>query len=149
VKIAVLKVLNDRAAGCALSVTVATEGAKIQMSAVDNEKLLSDLKSRRYISFNSLVTSVTQLKKIISLLEERIQKEGDNINFSVNSDVIENAMMLWKASHKIYQIDDLITQLTAHQEKINEAAPASAGDTTQTVEGGNTDCQINSTEANP
>jgi hypothetical protein len=119
------------------------------MLVVDNEKLLSELKARRYISFNSLMGSIVQIKKSISLLEERIQKEGDNINFSVNSDVIENAMMLWKASHKIYQIDELITQLASHQEKINEAAPASVCDTTQTAEGGNTDCQINSTETNP
>lgn len=118
------------------------------MSAADSEKMLSDLKARRYISFNSLMGSIAQLKKSISLLEDRIQKEGDNINFSVNSDVIENAMILWKASHKIYQIDELLTQFTTHQQKINEAAPVSVCDTMQTVEGGNTDCQINSTERN-
>ncbi len=80
------------------------------MSAADD--VVMKLKADRYVSFNGLMGSIAQLKKSITLLEERIQREGDNINFSVNSDVMENAMILWKASHKIYQIDELITQLT-------------------------------------
>ncbi len=99
------------------------------MSHADLENIIVELRANRYISFNSLMGSIAQLKKSISLLEDRIKSEGDNINFSVNSDVIDNAMILWKSSHKIYQIDSILTQLVPTSQKSQEAVPVCAGDT--------------------
>jgi hypothetical protein len=99
------------------------------MSHADLENMIVELRANRYINFNSLMGSIAQLKKSISLLEDRIKSEGDNINFSVNSDVIDNAMILWKSSHKIYQIDSILTQLTSTSQKSQEAAPVCVGDT--------------------
>ncbi len=129
--------------------TCVIEGIKIQMSAVKIDDLIRDLKADRYISFNVLMGSLAQLKKSISLLEERITREGDNINFSVNSDILENSMHLWKASHKIYQIDSTITQLTTASQKNVEAIPVCAGDTRKDDQGGNMACDLNATETKP
>lgn len=116
------------------------------MSLVEIDDVIRDLKADRYISFNVLMGALSQLKKSISQLEDRLQREGDSINFSINSDILENAMHLWKSSHKIYQIDSLISQLSTKTQKIVEAAPICAGDTRQDEPGGNTSCDLNATE---
>lgn len=114
------------------------------MSAV--EDVVKELKADRYISFNVLMGALSQLKKSVSQLEDRLGREGDNVNFSVNSDLLENAMQLWKASHRIYQIDSTIGQLTTASQKIAEAASVCVGDTQKGEQGGNTVLDLNATE---
>ena len=119
------------------------------MSVVDVDDVIKELRADRYISFNVLMGAMSQLKKSVSQLEDRIQREGDSINFSANSDLLENAMHLWKASHRIYQIDSTIAQLTHHTQKIVEAASVAAGDNKEDAQGGNTACDLNATETKP
>lgn len=119
------------------------------MSVVDVDAVIKELKADRYISFNVLMGAMSQLKKSVSQLEDRIQREGDSINFSVNSDILENSMHLWKASHKIYQIDNTITQLTTASQKNVEAVPVCAGDTRKDDQGGNMAHDLNATETKP
>jgi hypothetical protein len=119
------------------------------MSVVDVDAVIKELKADRYISFNVLMGAMSQLKKSVSQLEDRIQREGDSINFSANSDLLENAMHLWKASHRIYQIDSTIAQLTHHTQKIVEAASVAAGDNKEDAQGGNTAFDLNATETKP
>lgn len=127
----------------------AISAIRIQMSVADVDAVIKELKADRYISFNVLMGAMSQLKKNVSQLEDRIQREGDSINFSANSDLLENAMHLWKASHRIYQIDSTIAQLTHHTQKIVEAASVAAGDNKEDAQGGNTACDLNATETKP
>ena len=61
--------------------------------------------------------SLIDIKKKILDIETRLVKEGDTVNFSVNSDLLEDATMLWKSSHRLYQLDDLLTMLNDDSQK--------------------------------
>jgi hypothetical protein len=61
VKIGVRMFLSDRVAGCARSATNATSVIRIQMSAVDVDAIIKELRADRYISFNVLMGALSQL----------------------------------------------------------------------------------------
>jgi hypothetical protein len=102
------------------------------------DKQLKTLKEKRSIQYRLFVSAMAQLKKQIAVLEDRIQREGDTINFSANSDFVDNALSIWKASHRIYQIDDLILMLQGVTKEIDCATPDDAHDTQKTNASSNT-----------
>jgi hypothetical protein len=97
-------------------------------------KQLESLKEQRAIQYNVFLGALQQLKKQIQAVEERIYREGDTINFSINSDFVENALSLWKASHRIYQIDDMISLVREDQKEIVGTAPDDAESKLKTIE---------------
>lgn len=92
-------------------------------------KIKQGLTEKRAMYYNDFTGCLKQLKKKIIEIEDRLTHEGDTINFSVNTDLLEDATMLWKASHKIYQIDGILSQISPITQKSQEDTSVCAGDT--------------------
>lgn len=84
---------------------------------MDEKKIKQTLVEKRAMHYNDFMACIKQLKKKIIDIETRITKEGDAINFSANSDLLEDATMLWKSSHRLYQIDEMIELLNSDSQK--------------------------------
>ena len=95
---------------------------------MESVNLKKNLIEKRVISYNDFAGSLRLIKKKILDIETRLTKESDSINFSVNSDLLEDATLLWKASHRLYQIDDLLTMLSNDPQK-SSAPPQNAPET--------------------
>ena len=83
------------------------------------KKIKQILIEKRAMHYNDFAACIKQLKKKIVDIETRVTKEGDSINFSANSEILEDAAMLWKASHRLYQIDDLLEALRDDTQKLS------------------------------
>lgn len=86
---------------------------------MDEKKIRQTLIEKRAMHYSDFTASIKQLKKKILDIEERLTKSGDSINFSANSDFLEDATMLWKSSHRLFQIDDLLESLKDNSQKLN------------------------------
>lgn len=85
---------------------------------MDAKKVKQTLVEKRAMHYTDFAACIKQLKKKIDDLETRVTKAGDAINFSANSDILEDASMLWKSSHRLYQIDELLELLNNDSQKL-------------------------------
>lgn len=81
-------------------------------------KIKQSLIEKRAMHYNDFTGCLNQIKKKIGDIESRIRESGDAINFSANSDFLEDAVMLWKSSHRLYQIDELLETLQDDTQKL-------------------------------
>lgn len=75
---------------------------------IDN---LERLKQIRSIAYMTLLDALKGLKDATRLVDERVQKDGPSANFSVDSDLLGWAQAVWKASNKLYALDQIIEEL--------------------------------------
>ena len=87
---------------------------------MNEKKIRQTLVEKRAMHHNDFMGSLKQLKKKIADIEARIKESGDAINFSANTDILEDATMLWKSSHRLFQIDELLETLHDDAQKLNE-----------------------------
>ena len=85
---------------------------------MNETKIKQTLTEKRAMHYNDFTGCLKQIKKKIFEIEDRITREGDAINFSANSDFLEDATALWKASHRLYQIDELLATLQDDAQKL-------------------------------
>ena len=90
----------------------------IQGKLMIESKIKQTLIEKRAMHYSDFTGSLKLIKKKILEIEDRITRDGDAINFSANSDFLEDATALWKASHRLYQIDALLAILQDDAQKL-------------------------------
>lgn len=81
-----------------------------------NEKASDRVKEMRDLTYMSFLDALTGLKKAMFLIDERVQREGPSANYSVNSDLLEWSMSVWKHSNALYTLDQI--RLSMAQDEI-------------------------------
>lgn len=87
---------------------------------MNEKKIMQTLVEKRAMHYNDFMGCLKQLKKKIADIESRVKESGDAINFSANTDFLEDATFLWKSSHRLYQIDELLELLRDDAQKLIE-----------------------------
>jgi len=90
----------------------------IQDKTMIESKIKQTLIEKRAMHYVDFTGSLQLIKKKILEIEDRITRVGDAINFSANSDFLEDATALWKVSHRLYQIDALLVILQDDAQKL-------------------------------
>ncbi len=87
---------------------------------MNEKKIRQTLVEKRAMHYNDFMGSLRQLKKKIADIEARIKASDGVINFSANTDILEDATILWKSSYRLFQIDELLEALHDDAQKLNE-----------------------------
>ena len=98
------------------------------MNESDNLEVVKQMRSIAYIN---LLDALKGLKEATRLVDERIQRDGPHANFSIDSDLLNWSQLVWKASNKLYTLDNVIEELRSASVKGEEASPvesATSGD---------------------
>jgi len=77
----------------------------------DKKKEIETLKSMREVAYFTFLDAMKGLKDATRLIDERVQKDGPKANYSIDSDLITWSQAVWKASNKLYNIDQVISAL--------------------------------------
>ena len=65
----------------------------------------------RSIAYLTLIDALTGLKHATRLIDERVTREGPAANFSMDSDLLDWAQAVWKASSRVYTLDQIIEDI--------------------------------------
>ena len=84
---------------------------------IDN---LERLKQMRSIAYMTLLDALKGLKDATRLVDERVQKDGPAANFSVDSDLLGWSQAVWKASNKLYALDQIIEELRITKKEVKD-----------------------------
>jgi hypothetical protein len=93
------------------------------MNESDNLEVVKQMRSIAYIN---LLDALKGLKEATRLVDERIQRDGPHANFSIDSDLLNWSQLVWKASNRLYTLDNVIEELRSVGVKAEEASPAEA-----------------------
>ena len=72
---------------------------------------LKRAREMREMSYMRFIDSLKGLKQATRLIDERVQKEGPEANYSANSDLLEWSQAIWKYSNALYTLDQVIDSL--------------------------------------
>ena len=81
---------------------------------------LERFKQIRSIAYLTLLDAIKGLKDATRLVDERIQKDGPSANFSVDSDLLGWSQAVWKASNKLYTLDQIIEELIITKKEVKD-----------------------------
>ena len=93
-----------------------------------NKDALERAKQMRAISYTIFLDAVKGLKDATRLIDERIQKDGPNANFSIDSDLLAWSQAVWKASNKLYALDQIIEELRITNQEVKDDSAAARDD---------------------
>ena len=94
---------------------------------IDN---LERLKQMRSIAYMTLLDALKGLKDATRLVDERVQKDGPAANFSVDSDLLGWSQAVWKASNKLYAVDQIIEELRITKKEVKDDSTTTGVDGT-------------------
>ena len=94
---------------------------------IDN---LERLKQMRSIAYMTLLDALKGLKDATRLVDERVQKDGPAANFSVDSDLLGWSQAVWKASNKLYTLDQIIEELRITKKEVKDDSTTTGVDGT-------------------
>ncbi len=78
---------------------------------MDNKKEIETIKAMREIAYFTFLDALKGLKDATRLIDERVQKDGPKANCSVDSDLLTWSQAVWKASNRLYNIDQVMSVL--------------------------------------
>jgi hypothetical protein len=81
---------------------------------------LERLKQIRSIAYMTLLDALKGLKDATRLVDERVQKDGPSANFSVDSDLLGWSQAVWKASNKLYALDQIMEELRITKKEVKD-----------------------------
>jgi hypothetical protein len=81
---------------------------------------LERLKQIRSIAYMTLLDALKGLKDATRRVDERVQKDGPAANFSVDSDLLGWSQAVWKASNKLYALDQIIEELRINKKEVKD-----------------------------
>jgi len=82
----------------------------------------------RAISYTIFLDAIKGLKDATRLIDERIQKDGPSANFSIDSDLLVWSLAVWKASNKLYALDQIIEELRITNQEVKDDSAAARDD---------------------
>jgi hypothetical protein len=83
----------------------------------DNLERMQQMRSVAYIS---LIDAMKGLKEATRLIDERIQRDGPNANFSMDSDLLSWSQTVWRASNRLYALDQIIEELKISNNEVKD-----------------------------
>jgi hypothetical protein len=89
---------------------------------------LERAKQMRAISYTIFLDAIKGLKDATRLIDERIQKDGPSANFSIDSDLLTWSQAVWKASNKLYALDQIIEELRITNQEVKDDSAAARDD---------------------
>lgn len=88
------------------------------MSEKQSLKRVREMREMTYMLFTDALKG---LKQATRLIDERVQKEGPNANYSANCDLLEWSQAVWRHSQALYTFDQIIESLS-NEKIVNEEA---------------------------
>jgi len=82
---------------------------------MQDRKSIEELRKKRELAYGHFISSFKGLKDCVRLLDERITRDGPTANYSMNSELVNWSMDVWKASNAIYNIDSMIEEIVEEQ----------------------------------
>ena len=61
----------------------------------------------REMTYMQFIDCLKGLKHAISLIDDRIHREGPDANYSANSDLLDWSQSVWKHSNVLYTLDQI------------------------------------------
>jgi hypothetical protein len=95
---------------------------------MNDRDTLERAKQMRAISYTVLLDALKGLKDATRLIDERIQKDGPTANFSIDSDLLSWSQAVWKASNKLYALDQIIEELRITNQEVKDDSAAACND---------------------
>ena len=71
----------------------------------------------RAVAYTSFVDAIKGLKDATRLIDERIQRDGPNANYSMDSDLLSWSQIVWKLSNRLHSLDQIIETLRLEEKK--------------------------------
>ncbi len=78
---------------------------------MNETQALKRAREMREMTYTRFIDSLKGLKQATRLIDERVQKEGPDANYSANSDLLEWSQTIWKYSNALYTLDQVIDSL--------------------------------------
>lgn len=91
---------------------------------------LARLKSMREMTYMQFIDCLKGLKHAISLIDDRVHREGPEANYSSNSDLLDWSQSIWKHSSALYTIDQIAETIRRKQKAEEEESQGAAKEKT-------------------
>lgn len=91
---------------------------------------LARLKSMREMTYMHFIDCLKGLKHAISLIDDRIHREGPEANYSANSDLLDWAQAVWKHSNVLYSLDQISEAIRSKQKAEEDESQETAKEKT-------------------
>ena len=78
---------------------------------MDKKKEIETMQAMREIAYLTFLDALKGLKDATRIIDERVQKDGPKANYSIDSDLLGWSQAAWKASNRLYNIDQVMSAL--------------------------------------